>query len=307
LEPSLEGLRISGFTERPTTNLGPVSESNTLFTRIATETVDEVKEMDDEQSESSDEEEDGKATKSNDAEVKVWKWNACLAKKLGMDLTPRMEAGMDVLRGFFLRRHKRRMTQSFLVWLHSQPSYKPCGIGMNLVIERAQVVDPQVIADGPVYSWTRLGRAIYVDWWNDRFKSLRKNVISGQDALGRLANTSWWDWEDGSRPLHWKWPRWYLEIIRDGLPIWFRSAPKQWRRPQPPGKTKTEHDEMVRKIGKVRKRRYIEAGPVESLTSFFAVPKGLDDIRMVYDGTKSGLNDVIWVPRFPLPTVDTLL
>jgi hypothetical protein len=28
---------------------------------------------------------------------------------------------------------------------------------------------------------------------------------------------------------------------------------------------------------------------------------------MVYDGTKPGLNDVIWVPRFSLPTVDTLL
>jgi hypothetical protein len=28
---------------------------------------------------------------------------------------------------------------------------------------------------------------------------------------------------------------------------------------------------------------------------------------MVYDGTKSGLNDVIWVPRFLLSMVDTLL
>jgi hypothetical protein len=28
---------------------------------------------------------------------------------------------------------------------------------------------------------------------------------------------------------------------------------------------------------------------------------------MVYDGTSSGLNDAIWVPRFPLPTVNTML
>jgi len=34
---------------------------------------------------------------------------------------------------------------------------------------------------------------------------------------------------------------------------------------------------------------------------------GMNDIRMVYDGTKSGLNDSIWVPSFPLPTVDTML
>ena len=28
---------------------------------------------------------------------------------------------------------------------------------------------------------------------------------------------------------------------------------------------------------------------------------------MVYEGTRSGLNDAIWVPRFPLPTVNTML
>jgi hypothetical protein len=28
---------------------------------------------------------------------------------------------------------------------------------------------------------------------------------------------------------------------------------------------------------------------------------------MVYKGTSSGLNDVLWVPSFPLPTVDSLL
>jgi hypothetical protein len=43
------------------------------------------------------------------------------------------------------------------------------------------------------------------------------------------------------------------------------------------------------------------------LTSFFAVQKGLLDIRMVYNGTISGLNDAVWVPRFWLPTVHTFL
>ena len=44
-----------------------------------------------------------------------------------------------------------------------------------------------------------------------------------------------------------------------------------------------------------------------SLTSYFSVPKGEDDVRMVYDGTKSGLNKAMWVPRFPLPTADSHL
>lgn len=39
------------------------------------------------------------------------------------------------------------------------------------------------------------------------------------------------------------------------------------------------------------------------LISFFAVPKGLDNIRIIYNGTSSSLNEVMWVPRFLLPTL----
>jgi hypothetical protein len=42
---------------------------------------------------------------------------------------------------------------------------------------------------------------------------------------------------------------------------------------------------------------------VELLIAFFEVPEGLTDIRMVYDRTKRGLNDLIWAPWFPLPTI----
>ena len=66
-------------------------------------------------------------------------------------------------------------------------------------------------------------------------------------------------------------------------------------------------EKMKAKLDKVRKRRYIAPGFVSSLTSFFAVPKGSNEIRMVYDASLSGLNDSIWVPRFPLPTIRTHL
>jgi hypothetical protein len=36
------------------------------------------------------------------------------------------------------------------------------------------------------------------------------------------------------------------------------------------------------------------------------VPKGVDN-QVVFDGTKSGLNASIWVPHFPLPTMNSLL
>jgi hypothetical protein len=46
---------------------------------------------------------------------------------------------------------------------------------------------------------------------------------------------------------------------------------------------------------------------VEALTSFFAVSKGEEDIRMVYDGTASGLSEALWAPWFSLPTVESHL
>jgi hypothetical protein len=64
---------------------------------------------------------------------------------------------------------------------------------------------------------------------------------------------------------------------------------------------------MIKKILKVQKRKYISPGHVWSLADFFSVPKGERDIRMVYNGTSSSLNDVLWVPSCPFPTVETLL
>ena len=60
---------------------------------------------------------------------------------------------------------------------------------------------------------------------------------------------------------------------------------------------------MPKKVVQVRKRGYISSGPVFSGTHSFSVPKVLDDIRMVYNGTSCGLDDVLWAPRFGLPTV----
>ncbi len=44
-----------------------------------------------------------------------------------------------------------------------------------------------------------------------------------------------------------------------------------------------------------------------SSTHHFSVPKGLEDIRMVYNGMHCGLNDVLWAPCFGLPMVKQTL
>ena len=55
--------------------------------------------------------------------------------------------------------------------------------------------------------------------------------------------------------------------------------------------------EMIKKkVDKVQSRRYIDGGTLISLTAFFYVPKGEDDIRLVYDLTYSGLNAAFFAP-----------
>ena len=51
----------------------------------------------------------------------------------------------------------------------------------------------------------------------------------------------------------------------------------------------------------------------ESDVDYFPFPKGLGllgewlDIRVVYNGTRCGLNDAVWAPGFWLPTADTAI
>jgi hypothetical protein len=78
-------------------------------------------------------------------------------------------------------------------------------------------------------------------------------------------------------------------------------------RPQDTPKDPATTQKVVDKLLNAREKGYISMGVVKSLIFCFDVPKGLDDIRMVYDGTKSGLNAALWAPWFPLPTADSLL
>jgi hypothetical protein len=60
-------------------------------------------------------------------------------------------------------------------------------------------------------------------------------------------------------------------------------------------------------LQKVRSKGYLASGHGKALTSFFTVLKGDSDVRLVYNGTKSGLNACLWAPWFRLPTVGQLL
>jgi hypothetical protein len=89
--------------------------------------------------------------------------------------------------------------------------------------------------------------------------------------------------------------------------MWYRgTAPRNFL------SQRNEKDPEVRqsmgaKLMKVFARHYFIYGMSLSLTSFFAVPKGYTDIRLVYNGISSGLNAHLWAPWFALPTICALL
>jgi hypothetical protein len=124
----------------------------------------------------------------------------------------------------------------------------------------------------------------------------------------RVSDCTWWDWDGGSTPFFWRWPEEFRSKIRDGTPRWFDfDQSPAFKRPQrdepdPNAKSKTNEKQTI-KIDRI----YFEEGLVKSLTTFFVLAKWDFGIHMVYDGTLSRLNMMIWAPWFSLPNINTLL
>ena len=68
-----------------------------------------------------------------------------------------------------------------------------------------------------------------------------------------------------------------------------------------------EFDMVKKKIEKVRNRRYITSGTVLSLTTFFHIPKGDNNIRLVYRISVCGMNEALWSTKLWMPSVENVL
>jgi hypothetical protein len=157
-----------------------------------------------------------------------------------------------------------------------------------------------------VYEWSRKGGNAYHTQW----ALLRETedglayVEAGHDAVRRCANASWFEWLEGSAPLFWNWPERYQREVRDGQSHFMTGIPgPPFLRAQSKHKDPAKHELMRTKVVKDRKLGYISPGEVIRGTNFFSVDKGETDIRMVYNGTSCGLNDILYAPHFGLPTV----
>eukprot|EP00978_Attheya_sp_CCMP212_P029827 scaffold107351_cov30-Attheya_sp.AAC.1 len=154
-------------------------------------------------------------------------------------------------------------------------------------------------------------------WWIDYAKKEKKHgrvvprrelLDAGVEALRYAAGVSWWQWDSGSAPFFWRWEEAFLEDLATGYKPMFKEIPKpstaSVRLPQ----DKEIRKMMRKKLEKVIRQKYIDVSEEEILAfiQYFTVEKGLYDIRMVYNGTKSGLNDCLFAPWFALPTMTTM-
>lgn len=98
------------------------------------------------------------------------------------------------------------------------------------------------------------------------------------------------------------------ELVRDGQTPWLTGNFPRFLKPQQKLRAMEVQEREAAKVLLVRVKNYIETGDVNSLTHFFLVPKAKGtDICMVYNGTSSGLNSVLWALHFFLPTMSAQL
>ena len=109
-----------------------------------------------------------KATKSDDARVRVEEWDGELAKVMGLEEYQELTKAAEAIRIFCLRWWRQRLTHSFFCWLHQKPDYQ--GVGLDdmayVLVEKVQAHTPGELEK--IYRWALLGRAVYCDWWSAR-------------------------------------------------------------------------------------------------------------------------------------------
>ena len=158
---------------------------------------------------------------------------------------------------------------------------------------------------GEKFVWASRGRASYVRDMKVLLESpvTRKEWSPARECVFKATEADWWDWLKGSRPFFWRWPAHTIRWARDGQPHYQTQTFPKFTKAQQAPKTPEDRIMVWRKLSKVRERLYIDVGLVLSLMHMFYVPKGDSDVRMVYNGTSSGINDCLFAPHFGLPTI----
>ena len=261
-----------------------------------------------------------KAVKSDDAEVEQYPWNQRILLAFPRSNT----SAIRVFEGFGLKVWFRNLTASLFSylsteygagWRHDVQLYarylrweragksisKPLGkrkrfnLGaFEMTHDQGGGLDSRLDGlDG--FKLAKESRAGY--------DQLIQDVQCGFRILRQVSGSSWWEWTSGSSLFFWRWNgREQVKAARDGIKIFVASALPQQRRQKAARVDPLQRTLVASKLDVMVRRDYLESGYVANTVHFFAVPKGDSDIRVVFDGTSSGLNETLWAPKFFLPS-----
>ena len=252
-----------------------------------------------------------KAAKHDDAEIYTGVWDSRISSVL-----PCSSATLTTLRTAFFGWWARRVYRSFRAFLVRQYGSAWCSrlTASHLARRAASIPSQRQGGEKRKRNANKNKNNIQTERSNQAptdlsmpffdLDSFMRDIDAGRKVLHQVLSSEWWDWTKGSSLLFWRWDKNTQAIAaRDGMEIFVQGTlPTQMRRPRLPTPEKAKL--IGPKVDKVRVRTYILPGDVENLTDYFDVPKGDHDIRVVYNGTESGLNEALWAPGFYLPNSD---
>lgn len=267
--------------------------------------------------------------KKDSAPVPIRLWDGMFAESLEEqsdppELVKTWRPALGFWRNITIKWWKRYLVRSF--WRHIRKSLP----SEQLESYRTGVEVVPTWRDGQiVYQWAQHGRSNFQSFMRLAltFRGTKRDWGPGRECIDKASYATWWDWRMGSRLFFWQWERKPYRKVWDEdpnwLPPWARGQDKLWardgqphfqvakfptfRKPQIPPRTPQDRVLVQAKVGPVRMKEYMEQGPVKGLAHYFYVPKGEEDIRMVYNGTSCGLNDCLFAPHFGLPVIEHVM
>ena len=236
-----------------------------------------------------------KAVKSDDARIDTQPWH----KRISLALPCRSRT-LSVLERFATRWWRRSIILSFFEYLRRE-------YGSDWLLQLSQSGPNDLAEREPAGSKRTFGRAFAanssIKGGTSNNSALTLDLVKGLAVIGQVLQSSWWEWTNGSSLLFWRWNgREQSLAARDGMHIHTKGSLAKMKRRKAMRFEPSVKALVGGKIQTMLDRSYLETGSVLSLLHYFAVPKGDSDIRVVYDGTFSGLNDSLWAPNFFLPS-----
>ena len=221
------------------------------------------------------------AAKNDNAEPVFRHWNERI-----LLLIPDAEAILDPLRRWIIAVKTRRMFLEFV-------SYLSTTYGHN---------------------WSRFFKSQNQggddDGDGDDDREFFADVRAGTRAIFCYSTSDYFTWTSGSTLHFWRWAPGWRKFARDGFEPFQKAPFPKYKRPPPRLISLDQRPLFFSKLIKFIQRRYIfrqfNTASVQSYVDYFAVPKGEDDLRPVFNGTSCGLNEALWSPNFFLPSASSL-